>query len=202
MQFYTTSFIYIITILAIVVLTIFQIPDLNFYDNFNETLDMVRYELPFENYTNVLPSNKKTLANTVIAATFIMYYTMLSLKSVLLEVGILFGVMSFACIAFDFSKIVCRTVVASQKTKNFDNIFEAVLLYRRILRFVTIYNEVHGFLLFIYVIDLLIFSTLSATNISTFLTIPYNGVVICIFITIYSIASFTAINVSIVPNFG
>ncbi len=158
---------------------------------------MARHDLPVE---NILTTNNKTPENRMVASVCIIYYTMLSLKTTLLEVDIFFGVMSFACIAFEFSKKVYKTIEASQKTTTLENLPETVEHYQRILRLTTIYNEAHGLLVLAYIIDLLVFSSLSATNLSTLVTILYNGVVICLFITIYFVASFAAINVSLVFN--
>ncbi len=149
----------------------------------------MRNEFPFGNYTTELQ------ASSVIVATFIIYTTLLSIKEALIEIDILLGIIPFACIAFEFSKIVRTTVGGLQNA-------ETVALYQKILHVMTMYNEVHGLLAFTYVIDLLIFSSLSATNILAINVMPYNGFVFSTFIVSYFLASFAAINVSPISNFA
>lgn len=160
---------------------------------------MVRNELPFE---NIVLTNNKDYANTLFGATFIIHYTMMCLKTSLLEVDILFGAITFAYIAAEFRKVVCKTVTSSNTTQTLVNIPDTISLYRRIFRVIKSYNEVHGILLFAFIVDLLVFSSLSATNLSTLVTVPYNGGVICLIIAIYFLASFAAINVRLVFNFS
>lgn len=181
-------YVTIATIITTGIAAVSQVPDLSFYKNFNQTMEMVRNEFLYENYA----SNSQ--ASTLIATIFIIFYTVVSIKEAIIEVGILVGILSFASIAFEFSKLVCLKAVTSRRTKT-------VSFYQKILRVITIYNEVHGFLLFTYIIDLLIFSSLSATNISTTTAVPYIGFVFSTFIASYFLASFTAKNASLVLNF-
>lgn len=130
--------------MSIIGYTLCQVPNLSFYKNLNETLDIVKNELPFGKVTMALLANNNSHQNAVIVAIFIIFYTIMCLKEALLQVDILFGTISFACIALEFRKVVRKAVVMSQTTKTLVKIPQTIALYQKILCVMTAYNEIHG----------------------------------------------------------
>lgn len=158
----------------------------------NTILDLVKTNILHGDMYNILSHNTSWTQN-LYAILYILLINVLLLRDLLLCVDILCGVLSIFLVIHDFQVDIYKHIenLADNNSQAFP--YSSLKHHRQIVRILRMYNNCYGCLLFTYVIDALMYASLTANDSSSFfVSLTSNVVYLGIFTGMFFLAAFSA----------